>query len=107
MAQYCVYILTNRSGTLYVGVTNDLVRRLYEHKNKLAGGFTKRYNIDRLTHYETTEDVNAAIAREKQIKDQRMDPQKEVRPDSVIERTLAGSVRGLVRLSQILRCDSK
>ncbi len=68
LAQYYVYILTNRSGALYVGVTNDLTRRIYEHKNKFAGGFTKRYNIDRLVHYEMTEDVNAAITREKQIK---------------------------------------
>ena len=68
LAQYYVYILTNHSGTLYVGVTNDLTRRIYEHKNKFAGGFTKRYNIDRLVHYEMTEDVNAAITREKQIK---------------------------------------
>ena len=68
MAQYYVYVLTNRSGTLYIGVTNDLVRRIYEHKNKLAGGFTERYNIDRLVYYEATEDINAAIAREKQLK---------------------------------------
>ena len=68
MVEYCVYILANRSGTLYVGVTNDLNRRLYEHKKKLLPGFTKRYNIDRLVYYEHTPDVGAAIAREKQIK---------------------------------------
>ncbi len=68
MAEYYVYILTNRSGTLYVGVTNDLLRRLYEHKHKLIPGFTKCYNIDRLVYYEHTPDVRAAIAREKQIK---------------------------------------
>ena len=68
MDQYYVYILANRSGTLYVGVTNDLQRRLYEHKHKLVPGFTNRYNIDRLVCYETTPDVRAAIAREKQIK---------------------------------------
>jgi len=68
MAEYYVYILANRSGTLYVGVTNDLNRRLYEHKQKLLPGFTKRYKIDRLVYYEHTPDVGAAIAREKQIK---------------------------------------
>jgi putative endonuclease len=50
MSDYYVYVLTNRSGTLYVGVTNDLVRRLYEHRNKISGGFTERYNIDRLIY---------------------------------------------------------
>jgi putative endonuclease len=68
MAEYYVYILTNRSGTLYVGVTNNLLRRVYEHKHKLIPGFTNRYNIDRLVYYEHTPDVRAAIAREKQIK---------------------------------------
>jgi len=68
MSEYFVYILTNRSGTLYVGVTNNLLRRLYEHKHKLIPGFTERYNMDRLVHYEHTPDVRAAIAREKQIK---------------------------------------
>jgi putative endonuclease len=48
--QYYVYIMTNRSGTLYTGVTNDLERRVYEHKRKLVEGFTKRYNIDMLVH---------------------------------------------------------
>ncbi len=60
--QYYVYIMTNRSGTLYTGVTSDLERRMYEHKRKLAEGFTKRYNIDILVHYEATNDINAAIA---------------------------------------------
>jgi putative endonuclease len=63
-----VYIMTNHSGTLYIGVTNDLVRRVYEHKNKMVKGFTTRYNITRLMHFESTEDVNSAIAREKQLK---------------------------------------
>jgi putative endonuclease len=65
---YYVYILTNRSKTLYTGVTNDLIRRVYEHKQKLIPGFTQKYNIDRLAYYEDTVDVTAAIAREKQIK---------------------------------------
>ncbi|MBF8265364.1 MAG: excinuclease ABC subunit C [Dehalococcoidia bacterium] len=60
--------MSNKSGTLYTGVTNDLERRVYEHKNKLIEGFTKRYNITQLVFYESTDDVTAAIAREKQIK---------------------------------------
>jgi len=66
--QYYVYILTNKSGTLYTGVTNDLVRRVFEHKNQMVDGFTKRYNLKYLVYYEVTDDVYAAIAREKQIK---------------------------------------
>ena len=68
MDQYHVYMMTNHSGTLYVGVTNDLRRRVWEHKQQLIEGFTKRYNIRRLVYYEETPDVAAAIAREKQIK---------------------------------------
>ena len=68
MASYYVYILTNKSKTLYTGVTNDLERRVYEHKNKLVPGFTLRYNISRLVFFEITPDVRSAIAREKQIK---------------------------------------
>ena len=68
MSDYYVYIMTNRSGTLYVGVTNNLERRVFEHKHKTPGGFTQRYNIDRLAYYEATPSVEAAISREKQIK---------------------------------------
>jgi putative endonuclease len=68
MKQYYVYIATNRSRTLYVGVTNDLQRRVYQHKHKLIPGFTARYNINQLVYFETTSDVKSAIAREKQIK---------------------------------------
>ena len=68
MRQYYVYIMTNRSKTLYTGVTNDLLRRVYEHKNKMVEGFTKKYNITKLVYYEDTNDVEEAIAREKQIK---------------------------------------
>jgi putative endonuclease len=60
--------MTNRSRTLYTGVTNNLYRRVYEHKNKLIGGFTKKYNITKLVWYEVTSEVASAIAREKQIK---------------------------------------
>ncbi|MBQ8283595.1 MAG: GIY-YIG nuclease family protein [Clostridia bacterium] len=67
--QYYVYILTNKSNSvLYIGMTNDLIRRLYEHKEKLIEGFTKRYNIDKLVYYETTNEVEVAIEREKQLK---------------------------------------
>ena len=66
--QYYVYIMTNKSRTLYTGVTNDLERRVYEHKKKLVPGFTTKYNITRLVYFEVTQDVGAAIAREKQIK---------------------------------------
>jgi putative endonuclease len=68
MHNYYVYIMTNRSGTLYTGVTNDLTRRVYEHKQKLVPGFTKRYNIDRLIYAEWYTDLRDAIAREKEVK---------------------------------------
>jgi putative endonuclease len=68
MKQYYVYIVSSKSKTLYIGVTNDIVRRVYEHKNKLADGFTKKYNINKLTYFEETENVNSAIAREKELK---------------------------------------
>ena len=68
MGQYYVYIMTNRSRTLYTGVTNNLVRRVYEHKQKLVPGFTEKYNTTILVYYETTSDVLSAIAREKQVK---------------------------------------
>ena len=68
MNQYYVYILTNVARTLYIGVTSDLTRRVYEHQHKLAVGFTKKYNVTMLVHYEVTIDVQSAIAREKQLK---------------------------------------
>ena len=55
-------------GTLYIGVTNDLVRRVYEHRERVAESFTKRYHIDRLVHFEQHSDIEAAIQREKQLK---------------------------------------
>ena len=67
--QYYIYILSNKNNTtLYVGITNDLIRRVYEHKNKLSDGFTKKYNIDKLVYYEICENSLSAIEREKQIK---------------------------------------
>jgi len=67
--EYCVYIMTNKNHTtLYTGVTNNLVRRVTEHKSHLIKGFTDRYNLEVLVYYEVTEDINAAIFREKQIK---------------------------------------
>ncbi len=65
---YFVYILANRTGMLYVGVTNDLKRRVYEHRHGGAPTYTRRYEISRLIYFETTPNVQAAIAREKQIK---------------------------------------
>lgn len=65
---YYVYIMANLARTLYVGVTNDLQRRVYDHKNGSFEGFTKRYRLTRLVHYEETNSVLEAIAREKQIK---------------------------------------
>ncbi len=67
--QYYVYILTNKSSkVLYIGVTNDLERRMYEHKNKMIDGFTKKYNLMKLVYFEVATDVNSAIEREKQLK---------------------------------------
>ena len=68
MNQYYVYIITNKSKTLYTGVTNNLERRVYEHRNKLIPGFTTKYNINKLVYFEIFNDINSAIAREKQIK---------------------------------------
>ena len=66
---YYVYILTNKSNkVLYTGVTNDLTRRMYEHRNKLADGFTSKYNVNKLVYYDYVEDIESAITREKQIK---------------------------------------
>ncbi len=69
MKQYCVYITTNKNNTtLYIGVTNDLPRRMLQHKNKLVDGFTKKYNVDKLVYFEQTENVMSALEREKQLK---------------------------------------
>jgi putative endonuclease len=68
MSQYYVYIMASRSRTLYTGVTNNLERRVFEHKEKLVPGFTSKYKIYRLVYFEMTEDIHSAISREKQIK---------------------------------------
>ncbi len=67
--QYYLYVLTNKTnGTLYIGVTNDLERRMFEHKNKLVAGFTKKYGLNKLIYFETYQYVNDAIKREKNMK---------------------------------------
>jgi putative endonuclease len=67
--QYYVYILTNKTNkVLYIGVTNNLERRIFEHKNKLVEGFTKKYNLSKLIYYEATSDIHSALEREKQLK---------------------------------------
>ncbi len=69
MKTYYVYILAScRNGTLYVGVTNNIIRRMDEHKQKIADGFTKKYNISTLVYYESTENVESAITKEKSLK---------------------------------------
>ena len=69
MKQYYVYILASkRIGTLYIGVTSALQKRVYEHKNNLVDGFTKKYNVHNLVYYEIHDDVTQAITREKQLK---------------------------------------
>jgi len=66
---YYVYILASqKNGTLYIGMTNDLLRRVYEHKTKYNKGFTEEYTVDKLVHFEETDDVGAAIQRERNLK---------------------------------------
>jgi len=71
MKNYYIYIMTNNSKTLYIGMTNNLERRVYEHKNSLVKGFTSKYKITKLVYYEMTNDVNTALNREKQLKNWR------------------------------------
>ena len=67
--QYYIYILASKkNGTLYIGVTSDLIKRVYEHKNDLVEGFTQRYTIHNLVYFEATESIESAIMREKQMK---------------------------------------
>jgi putative endonuclease len=77
--QYHVYILTNTHHTVYyTGITNNLIRRVYEHKNKLVPGFTEKYNIWKLIYYEEYDDVETALNREKQVKDFRREKKLEL-----------------------------
>ena len=85
---YFVYILSNwDDSVLYIGVTNNLQRRLYEHRNGLADGFTRKYNVHKLVYYECTNDAYSAISREKQLK--KMDAYQEeypyIRPKSPVD----------------------
>jgi putative endonuclease len=66
--EYFVCILASKSGVVYIGVTNDLARRLFEHRQKLIAGFTRQYNVNRLVYFESFGDIRDAITREKQIK---------------------------------------
>ena len=69
MNTYCVYIMASgKNGTLYIGVTNNLLSRVYQHKHKVYEGFTKNYYVDKLVYFETTDDIFVAIQREKQLK---------------------------------------
>ena len=69
MKDYCVYILASKpNGTLYIGVTSNLTKRVFEHKQNIVEGFTKKYNVHHLVYYEITNDIQAAIKREKQLK---------------------------------------
>lgn len=69
MKNYFIYILASRkNGTLYIGITNNLQKRIYEHKNELLEGFTKKYGVKRLVYFEQTNDIQSAIQREKNLK---------------------------------------
>ena len=69
MKNYFVYILSSkRNGTLYIGITNDLIKRVYEHREELMDGFTKKYNINQLVYYEEYQNIDIAIEREKKLK---------------------------------------
>jgi len=68
MKTYYVYIISNHSKTLYIGVTNNLERRMYEHKNKLVNGFSKKYNLNKLVYFEQSQSIANTITREKQLK---------------------------------------
>ena len=73
MAYYVYLLASDRNGTLYIGVTNDIVRRVFEHKSKAVPGFTKRYGVDKLVWFEIYEDPTSAITREKELKKWRRD----------------------------------
>lgn len=70
MKEYYVYILSNKyNGTLYIGVTSDIIKRIWQHKQKIIKGFTSKYDIDKLVYFEQFNDVNLAISREKRLKE--------------------------------------
>ena len=73
MAYYVYLMASGRNGTLYVGVTNDLVRRVYEHRTNAVDGFTRQYGVHQLVWFEATDDINTAIRREKQLKNWKRD----------------------------------
>lgn len=76
---YYIYLLTNwNNKVMYVGITNNLIRRIYEHKSKLVRGFTKKYNVNKLVFYEETRDVIAALTREKEIKKWRREKENQL-----------------------------
>ena len=77
--KYYVYILSNKNNkVLYIGVTNNIIRRIYEHKNKLVEGFTKKYNVHKLVYYEIYENIEEAIKREKELKGWRRSKKEEL-----------------------------
>jgi putative endonuclease len=76
--KYYVYIVASSSGTLYTGITNSLMRRIYEHKNGLIEGFSKTYSCHKLIYYEISGDVNSAIGREKQLKGWRREKKENI-----------------------------
>ena len=96
-----VYILFNkRNGTLYTGVTSDLVKRIYQHKQKFVEGFTKKYSIDKLGYYEISDNIESAIVREKQIKaDSRKDKLKLIESINPNWEDLYYNITGLPRTS--------
>jgi predicted GIY-YIG superfamily endonuclease len=96
---YFVYVMTNRSKTLYTGVTNNLMRRVREHKAGGGSRFTAKYKLDRLVYFERFEDVHNAIEREKAH--QRLAANQENRPHRFGESILEGFARGMVRASSI------
>lgn len=75
---YYVYIMSSFSGTLYIGVTNNLKRRVYEHRQELVEGFTKKYKCKKLAYFEEYQDINLAIAREKQLKNWRREKKEQL-----------------------------
>ena len=95
MRTYYDYILSSKTRRLYVGITSDLERRVQQHKEKLVDGFTSRYNIDRLVHYEETGTVHDAILRERQIKAWRRDKKvSSIESENPAWRDLAGDGLG-------------